>query len=70
MNMTPRFVSLKDAASVMGLKRTMMYSLLDSGELQSVKVGRRRLVTRASVDRFVDRLEGEAEGTTPVRAAG
>jgi len=40
--------------------RSTVFSLIASGELRSVKVGRRRLVTESSLAEFIDRLEAEA----------
>lgn len=40
--------------------RSTVFGLIASGELRSVKVGRRRLVTESSLAEFIDRLEAEA----------
>lgn len=40
----PQLLSIPDAARRAGVSRTLIYSLIASGELRSVKVGRRRLV--------------------------
>lgn len=42
-------LSVAETARTLGLGRTKVYDLLDSGELKSVRVGRRRLVSAASV---------------------
>lgn len=40
-----------------GLGRTKMYELITSGELQTVKIGRRRFVPASAVERYVVRLQ-------------
>lgn len=36
--------------------RSTVYELLNAGELRSIKIGRRRLVTHASIVEYVERL--------------
>lgn len=50
------------AASLGGLSRAHLYRLITSGQLTSVKCGRRRLVSVAALDAYVKRLAREAEG--------
>jgi excisionase family DNA binding protein len=46
-------VDLTTAAQLLGgISRTSLYSLMDSGELPSRKVGRRRLVPRAALEAY------------------
>ncbi|MEP1338956.1 MAG: helix-turn-helix domain-containing protein [Marinomonas sp.] len=45
-------VSIADAAKALSLGRTSVYELIDSGELETRKMGRRRLVTVASLKRL------------------
>jgi excisionase family DNA binding protein len=51
-------------AKLGGLGRTTYYELLASGELQSVKIGRRRFVPRESLEQYVARLRAEQNGPT------
>jgi excisionase family DNA binding protein len=44
-----------------GLGRTKVYELITSGELRTVKIGRRRFVPAAAVEEYVARLERRAE---------
>lgn len=44
-----------------GLSRTKVYELIATGELRTVKIGRRRFVPATAVQEFVDRLV-EAQG--------
>ena len=46
-------VSINDAARTLNLGRTSIYSLINEGKLESRKMGRRRLVTTASIQRLV-----------------
>ena len=50
-----------------GIGRTSVYELIKSGDLQVVKIGRRSLITRSSIEAYVDRLStaGVAE-TLPI----
>ena len=40
-----------------GLGRTKVYELITSGELRTVKIGRRRFVPATAVEEYVARLE-------------
>ena len=53
-------MSVTDAAEALGVGRTKMYELLDSGALESIRIGARRLVTRRALLAFVAGLEGGA----------
>jgi len=54
---TPVMISVEGAAALLGIGRTLAYQLVLTQELRSVKVGRRRLVIRASIEEYVGRLE-------------
>ena len=41
---------VKEAAATSGIAKTKLYELLADGTLQSVKVGRARLILRSSLD--------------------
>jgi excisionase family DNA binding protein len=43
-----------------GLGRTKVYELITSGQLRTVKIGRRRFVPAAAVEEYVARLEHQA----------
>lgn len=47
-------VSINDAAKVLNLGRTSIYALIRDGELDTLKMGRRRLVTTASIRRLAE----------------
>ena len=48
--------SVEEAASILSVGRTSLYALIDSGELQRVKIGRRSLVPADSIAAYVARL--------------
>jgi excisionase family DNA binding protein len=48
----PILLSVPQACSAAGIGTTMMYELLSSGAIRSVKVGRRRLIERDSIKRW------------------
>jgi excisionase family DNA binding protein len=47
-------VSITDAAKALSLGRTSIYDLIRSGELETRKMGRRRLITAKSLRRLAD----------------
>ena len=64
--MQPIFISVTETALVLGLGRTKIYQLLNSGDLNSTRIGGRRLVEFASAERFareslVDLMAGEKQ---------
>ena len=52
--------SVEEFCSRWGIRRNTFYSLVASGDLQTSKIGRRRVVTLAQEDAFRRRLEGAA----------
>ena len=50
--MDPILVSIPDAGKALGIGRSKIYELLNSGDLQTVTIGRRRLVCVESVKAF------------------
>ena len=48
--------SVEEAASVLSVGRTSLYALIDSGQLERVKIGRRSLVPADSIAAYVERL--------------
>lgn len=56
----PIFVSVIEAAVVLGLSRREIYRLMDDDEIESVERGRRRLVVVDSLLEYAARLRREA----------
>ena len=54
--MEPVCLTPEQAAQALGVGRTFMYSLLASGRIESIKLGRRRLIPRDALDRLVAEL--------------
>ena len=53
-NTVPRTAySLDEAAQSLGLSRRTLYDLMDRGQLTTVKLGKRRLVPAAELERLV-----------------
>jgi excisionase family DNA binding protein len=52
----PFLVSVEEAARLLGIGRTTCYGLVMNGALKSVKIGRRRLVLRSSIEEYARNL--------------
>jgi excisionase family DNA binding protein len=46
-------VSVKDAARALGVGRTTVYALVNEGKIETIHVGRRRLIKTASLRRLI-----------------
>ena len=53
---TRQLLSVRDVAQRLSCGRTLIYKLIDDGELEAVKLGRLRRVPVGAIDEFVDRL--------------
>lgn len=49
----PVAATIPDAGRMLSVKRSTIYKLMEAGSLDSIKVGKRRLVLVESVHRFV-----------------
>jgi len=45
--------SPSETAKLIGIGRTTLYELIGNGSLETVKLGSRRLITRAAIDRLL-----------------
>ncbi|MEX2375395.1 MAG: helix-turn-helix domain-containing protein [Dehalococcoidia bacterium] len=52
----PVLVSVEDAASALGVRRTTAWELIRRGDLRSLKIGQRRLVEVEAIQQYVERL--------------
>ena len=52
----PLLVTVEEAARLLGIGRTTMFELIGSGEIKSIRLGRRRLISRTTLETFVDEL--------------
>ena len=57
---TRLLLRVDEAGRRLNLGRTVMYELIRSGRLRSVKVGKLRLIPTSALVEFVDRLGGAA----------
>lgn len=48
----PYLASVDEASRLLGLSRTTIYALIETNELETRKVGRRRLILRSSIRAF------------------
>lgn len=52
--MEPVTISITGAAKALGLGRTTIYSLIAEGRLETVTLGRRRLIKTASIRQLIE----------------
>ena len=55
----------EEAAKVLRVGRTTVYALMKSGRLRRVHIGRSCRLTRAELERYVNRLESPQAGPPP-----
>ena len=55
----PRLNTIAQTTDRLGICRANLYNLLSSGQLRSVKIGRRRLVPEQAIADFITALEVE-----------
>lgn len=60
MTDTAHLLAITEAARRLGIGKTKLYELLADGQLETVHVGKRRLVVAESVAAYVERLRGGA----------
>lgn len=53
---------IEEAADRLGIGRSLMYRLVLSGEVESIRVGRLRRIPVDSLDRAIARLRAEQSG--------
>jgi excisionase family DNA binding protein len=55
--LTPRLVTILDAAGLLGVGRSTVYELIATGEIEVVHIGRSARVPISSLDAFVAQLQ-------------
>lgn len=55
----PLLLSVDSAAAACGVGRSIFYEKVLRGEVQSVKIGRRRLISRRALEEYIARLASE-----------
>jgi excisionase family DNA binding protein len=64
--MRPALLSINATRRELGDRsRSTVYELIDQGEIEAVRAGRRRLVVGASIDRYVAKLRRIPARNTP-----
>lgn len=56
MDTQPENISIGEAVRLFGIGRTKLYELIQKGEIDAVKLGRRTLVRAHSARSFIDSL--------------
>lgn len=49
-----RLVSVTEAAHILGIGRTNLYSRINAKQIEAIRIGGRRLVKLASIEAFID----------------
>jgi excisionase family DNA binding protein len=52
-------IPVPEVGALLGVGRTLAWRLVQTGELPSVRIGKRRLVPRAELEAYVQRLQRE-----------
>jgi excisionase family DNA binding protein len=52
-------LTVPEACKNLRISKHLIYKLINDGSLTSVRIGRRRLISSASVARFISQLEAE-----------
>ena len=50
----PAVLSIRDVGAELGISKMTVYRLLQTGQLQRLKIGSRSLIRRVELDRFLD----------------
>lgn len=60
-----RAYTLDEAAQSLGIKRSLLYSLIRTGEIASILIGARRVVPATALDAYLQRLCAEQRDYEP-----
>lgn len=55
LSLTPLVVSIEEYLVLVGIKRSLGYDLIRKGEVDAVKLGRRTVITVASIEAMLER---------------
>ena len=47
-------ISVKDAMGMLSISRRTFYGLINSGHIASIKIGRKRLIVKDSMEKFIE----------------
>ena len=54
--MNSKLLSVKDTEEALNLGHTKVCELIADGDIESIKIGRRRLIRPEAIDRFIERM--------------
>ena len=57
---SPLLLTITQVSELLNLGRTKTYELVMGGRIKSVKLGRKRLVPKANVERYVSEISAES----------
>lgn len=52
-------IGIDDAARVIGVARSMLYEIVARGEIESFKLGRRRLILTKNLESYINKMARE-----------
>ena len=55
--MEQQLLTVKEIQSALRLGHTRIYELINSGEIETFKIGRRRMATAEALDKFIKRQQ-------------
>ena len=67
MDITKKLLNVNEAATALGLGRSLVYTLVATGELNSIKIGRARRIPVGAIDEFIARRLRPEVNVTEVR---
>ncbi|SDI79176.1 DNA binding domain-containing protein, excisionase family [Pseudomonas abietaniphila] len=56
---TPLALGIDDAATAIGVARSALYAIVARGEIESFKLGKRRLILVKNLDAYINRVAKE-----------
>jgi excisionase family DNA binding protein len=56
----PRY-TISDSLGLLGIGRSRLYADINAGKLSTYKIGKRRFINPAAIDRYVEECEKEAQ---------
>jgi excisionase family DNA binding protein len=68
MSEPPLLLTVREAAAILGTGRDATYGLVRSGRIRSIPVGRKRLIPRSELERFIEREIGGETNSPGVEA--
>ena len=59
MDISKKLLSVNEAATTLGLGRSLVYTLILNGEINSIKIGRARRIPPSAIESIARRLQHE-----------